>query len=98
MSSTVAAERARRLRVLWLGRIGYADALEKQQEAARWVSSGGEETLLLLEHEPVFTLGRNASPDDILWPGERRRSAGIASAGFHSPVESDSIIARLTSR
>jgi lipoyl(octanoyl) transferase len=77
MSLTIAAERARRLRVLWLGRIGYAEALEKQQEAARRLSSGGEETLLLLEHEPVFTLGRNASRDDILWPSEKRRAAGI---------------------
>src|SRR5262249_52251428 len=71
------AERTRALQVVWLGRIGYAEALEKQREAARSLAAGGHETLFLLEHGPVFTLGRNASGRDILWTSETRRAAGI---------------------
>ena len=71
------AAQTRVLRAIWLGRIGYADALERQREAARAVAGGGEETLFLLEHQPVFTLGRNASPEDILWPDGKRRLSGI---------------------
>jgi lipoate-protein ligase B len=74
----VAAERSHRARLIWLGRIGYVEALERQQAAARSLASdGGEESLLLLEHEPVYTLGRNASAQDILWRSETRRAAGI---------------------
>ena len=67
----------RRVEALWLGRIGYGRALALQKEAASRVASGGPETLLLLEHEPVFTLGRNASVADVLFTPERRRELGI---------------------
>lgn len=77
MSHLQVAERTRALQVAWLGRMGYAEAFEKQREAAGSVAAGGQETLFLLEHGPVFTLGRNASAQDILWPGETRRAAGI---------------------
>jgi lipoyl(octanoyl) transferase len=65
------------VRVLWLGRVGFAEGLERQREAARSLAAGGQETLFLLEHAPVFTLGRNASASDILWTRETRRAAGI---------------------
>src|SRR5262245_49640948 len=65
------------LRVRWLGRVSYEDGLRQQAEAARRAAAG-EETLLLLEHEPVFTLGRNASVADVLFTSERRRELGIA--------------------
>jgi lipoyl(octanoyl) transferase len=68
---------ARRVEALWLGRIGYARALVLQREAAARVARGGPETLLLLEHDPVFTLGRNASPADVLFTPERRKELGI---------------------
>ena len=32
----------------------------------------GQDTLLLLEHPHVFTLGKAASPDDMLWDEEER--------------------------
>ena len=67
----------RTVEAVWLGRIRYDEALELQDEAARRVAAGGQETLLLLEHEPVFTLGRNASPSDILFTPERCRELGI---------------------
>lgn len=68
---------ARRVEALWLGRIGYARALVLQREAAARVARGGSEALLLLEHDPVFTLGRNASASDVLFTPQRRRELGI---------------------
>lgn len=67
----------RTARAVWLGRIGYDEALALQESAARRVAAGGEETLFLLEHNPVFTLGRNASASDILFTPERCRQLGI---------------------
>jgi lipoyl(octanoyl) transferase len=71
----IAARRVSSVR--WLGRMGFDEALARQREAARRVAEGGEETLLLLEHEPVFTLGRNAARSDILFTPERCRELGI---------------------
>ena len=73
---TVALEK-RDVQARWLGRIRYAEGLRIQDEAARAVAQGGGETLLLLEHEPVFTIGRNATSADILMPAERRRELSI---------------------
>ncbi len=64
--------------VRWLGRIGYADALDIQADAERRCGESGEETLFLLEHDPVFTLGRNASRADILFTPKRCEELGIA--------------------
>jgi lipoyl(octanoyl) transferase len=83
----------RRVDALWLGRIGYERALVFQREAAARVVGGGRETLLLLEHEPVFTLGRNASEADVLFTAEKRRELGIelfeadrgGKATYHGP-------------
>ena len=67
----------RRVEALWLGRIGYGRALALQKEAVARIARGGLETFLLLEHEPVFTLGRNASAADVLFTPEKRRELGI---------------------
>jgi len=64
-------------RAVWLGRVGYDEGLRLQQEAAARVAAGGEETLLLLEHEPVFTLGRNAVRSDVLFTPGRCRQLNI---------------------
>jgi len=90
---TTATVARRTVRVRWLGRIRYADGLAIQAEAAREVAEGGEESLLLLEHEPVFTLGRNADAADVLLDEERRRALGIelfesdrgGKATYHGP-------------
>ena len=74
---TTANRATRTIRAIWLGRITYAEALELQREAARSVAEGGEETLFLLEHQPVFTLGRNASASDVLLSPQRCRDLGI---------------------
>ncbi len=52
-----------RLQARWLGRIGYAEALAMQEDLVarkRADHSLGDE-ILLLEHEPVYTIGR--TPD-----------------------------------
>ncbi len=72
-----AALPSRPLAAPWLGRIGYDEGLRLQAEAAERALAG-QDTLLLLEHEPVFTLGRNASRSDILFTPERCRELGIA--------------------
>jgi lipoyl(octanoyl) transferase len=68
---------ARIVRSPWLGRLSYDDALGLQADAAKR-AAGGEESLLLLEHEPVYTLGRNASDRDVLLSEDRLRELGIA--------------------
>jgi lipoyl(octanoyl) transferase len=51
------------LRVRWLGRMEFADALVLQEEllAKKRAERSLEDELLLLEHEPVYTIGR--TPD-----------------------------------
>jgi len=48
----------------WLGRIAYAEGLDEQAEARARVLAGGPDELLLLEHEPVVTLGRRGGVVD----------------------------------
>ena len=69
---------ARELTVRKLGRVRYADALELQAQlvADRQAGRIGD-TLLLLEHEPVFTLGRNARRDHVLLPEAELRARGF---------------------
>lgn len=51
------------LRARWIGRVSYADALAMQEEivAAKALDRDAPDELLLLEHEPVYTIGR--TPD-----------------------------------
>lgn len=65
------------LRAVWLGRRSFADALALQLAARDAVANGGEPTLFLVEHPPVLTLGRRASPEDILWTDEQLAAAGM---------------------
>ncbi len=52
---------------LWLGRMGYDEALELQRELVELRHRGlVDNVLLLLEHPPVLTLGRNARRSNIL--------------------------------
>jgi lipoyl(octanoyl) transferase len=62
----------RSLTAWWLGRIGYRDAWDLQHRvvAARAAELMGDQ-LILLEHEPVLTLGRHSDPSHVLAaPGE----------------------------
>jgi lipoyl(octanoyl) transferase len=61
-----------------LGRICYARGLEIQADLVRRRQRAEvDDTLLLLEHDPVFTLGRNADPTHVLLPAEILRSRGF---------------------
>lgn len=64
------------VRVQWLGRISYDDALDLQEQLLDGVVTGDlPEHLLLLEHEPVYTIGRT-----------RDQSSLQASAALPHPV------------
>lgn len=55
------------MRCAWLGRVGYSETLALQRSLFdRRKADTVEDTLLLLEHEPVYTLGRRAKPEDVL--------------------------------
>jgi lipoic acid synthetase len=55
----------KRLRVRWLGRVAYRDALALQRALH---GRGGDDYLLLLEHPHVYTLGRGAHLEHLLVP------------------------------
>jgi len=64
--------------VLRLGRIPYAHGLELQERlVAERQADHIPDQLLLLEHDPVFTLGRNAQAQNILLPAESLRERGF---------------------
>jgi len=57
---------------------GYAEVLALQEDLhARRAAGEIPDTLLLLEHRPVYTLGRSASEENVLLSGEALREAGI---------------------
>ena len=61
-----------------LGRVSYADGLEIQAGLVAERQAGRiPDTLLLLEHDPVFTLGRNARAANVLFPVEALRARGF---------------------
>jgi len=63
----------------WLGRVPYPRALALQERLRAELAAGrAPETLLLLEHEPVITLGRHARPANVLASPEALARAGIA--------------------
>jgi lipoyl(octanoyl) transferase len=82
------------LRVEWLGRIPWLDALEAQRKRveARRVGAGPD-TLLLLEHPPVITLGRRSDPAHLLESRAALAARGIdvfeaargGSVTYHAP-------------
>src|SRR5271168_2390332 len=66
------------LNLLQLGRIGFSEALALQQQLVelRHQQRIGN-TLLLLEHPPVLTLGRNSSRENILASDELLARRGV---------------------
>ncbi len=72
----------RELTVMDLGSgAGYADVLALQERLhARRAAGEIPDTLLLLEHRPVYTLGRSAIEGHVLYSEEALRQAGIERA------------------
>ncbi|MCH8815224.1 MAG: lipoyl(octanoyl) transferase LipB [Chloroflexi bacterium] len=77
--------------VRWLGRLDYNEAWELQRDLARQRAAGDiPDTLLLLEHEPVYTTGRSdvsgnlrVSPESLGAPLVRSDRGGDIT--FHGP-------------
>jgi lipoate-protein ligase B len=66
------------LRASWLGRVGYLDGWRLQEAVATRLRAGGDERLLLLEHDPVYTIGRRGTTDNLLAAPSELRRAGAA--------------------
>jgi len=63
---------------LYLGRVEYDEGLRLQAEIATLVAEGrAQNVLLLLEHPPVLTLGRNARRSNILASDELLARRGV---------------------
>jgi len=66
------------INVLYLGRVEYSIALELQQTLVQLVKDKRiTHTLLLLEHPPVITLGRNAGAQNIVASREFLAANGV---------------------
>jgi lipoyl(octanoyl) transferase len=66
------------INVLYLGRVDYSIALELQQTLVQLVKDKRiTHTLLLLEHPPVITLGRNAGAQNIVASPEFLNQHGV---------------------
>ncbi len=62
----------------WLGRVPYGDALERQLKVVEARRSGAcGDTLLLLEHPPVVTAGRNVREESYRASPEELAARGI---------------------
>jgi len=66
------------IQYLYLGRVAYDEGLRLQAEIAGLLAEGRvPNVLLLLEHPPVLTLGRNARRTNILASDEMLRRRGV---------------------
>ncbi|MBI4564016.1 MAG: lipoyl(octanoyl) transferase LipB [Planctomycetes bacterium] len=76
-----------RLRVISGELVDFDVAWDAQRELAEEVRQGAPAVLLLLQHPPVFTLGRRANPSNLLDPGTisvRRIDRG-GDVTYHGP-------------
>jgi len=73
------SEAGTRLEYRWLGRIGYdkAHALQRRIVEER-VGGRGADVFLALEHEPVLTLGKNATSEHLHLSEQEYAARGIA--------------------
>jgi lipoyl(octanoyl) transferase len=86
--------RSRIIRACWLGRTPYRQAWDLQERLVGQLRDGhGADTLLLLEHPHVYTMGKAASPDHLLWSEAERARRGVevvwsdrgGEATYHGP-------------
>ena len=48
-----------------LDRIGYLDAFALQERVLAWVQAGGDDVLLVLEHPPTVSIGKNSGAENV---------------------------------
>jgi lipoyl(octanoyl) transferase len=75
------------LRMRWLGRMEFADALALQEEivAKKRKNPSSSDELLLLEHEPVYTIGRTPDKSSLSATG-RIRGGELGAAHLPHPI------------
>jgi len=78
------------IRPHWLGRLPYAEGLALQEAlVAGKIAGDGAQHLLLLEHEPVYTMGRTRDEsslrEEILLPHPVYRTNRGGQATYHGP-------------
>ena len=66
------------LRATALGRVGYLDGQRLQEAVAARLAAGGPERLLLLEHDPVYTIGRRGTLEHLTASPNELRAAGAS--------------------
>lgn len=66
------------LQASWLGGVGYLDGWRLQEAVATRVRAGADERLLLLEHGPVYTIGRRGTTDNLLVDVAALRALGAS--------------------
>lgn len=67
-----------KLNILDLGKLDYKKALDIQYEILEKVQNGDcNDTLILVEHPPVITLGRNAVENNVLFSEEKLKEQGV---------------------
>ena len=62
----------------WLGRVGYVEGWRLQEAVATRVRAGAADRLLLLEHDPVYTIGRRGSVANLTAPPSELRAHGAS--------------------
>ncbi len=84
----------KRVRASWLGSTGYRATWDLQADLVPAVKEGREpDTLLLLEHPHVFTMGKAAKAEHVLWDDQERHRRAVeviwsdrgGEATYHGP-------------
>jgi lipoyl(octanoyl) transferase len=82
------------VRTYWLGRIPYRECWELQRSMVEAIRQRQQpDSMLLLEHEPVFTMGRSAAPGHLRWSLDECARRGVevvwsdrgGDATYHGP-------------
>ena len=82
------------VRSCWLGSVPYRDAWDRQRSLVEQVRAGeAPDTLLLLEHPHVYTMGRKGTAEHLLWDEAQRERRQVdlvwsdrgGDATYHGP-------------
>lgn len=86
--------RSRKVESCWLGSVPYQHAWDLQRRLVDAVRTGRQaDVLLLLEHPHIYTMGRKAKSEHVLWDEQTRRRRGVdllwsdrgGDATYHGP-------------